>query len=72
MGPHDTDDCVTPHTRPPMDWDASHTLVRTATCIEGEVEVEAVCEPGVRLRAHTRDLESGRTVGTRPWAAAPV
>ena len=45
MGPHDTDDCVTPHTRPPMDWDASHTLVRTAICIEGDVEVEAVCEP---------------------------
>jgi GH15 family glucan-1,4-alpha-glucosidase len=45
MGPHDSDDCVTPHTRPPIDWDASHTLVRTATCIEGAVEVEAVCEP---------------------------
>jgi GH15 family glucan-1,4-alpha-glucosidase len=45
IGPHDTDDCVTPHTRPPIDWDASHTLVRTATCIEGDVEVEAVCEP---------------------------
>ena len=54
MGPHDTDDCVTPHTRPPMDWDASHTFVRTATCIEGQVEVEMVCEPA---------FDYGRTLG---------
>ena len=62
MGPHDTDDCVTPHTRPPIDWDASHTLVRTATCIEGNVEVEAVCEPAFdygRTPA-TWTLENGR------------
>ena len=62
MGPHDTDDCVTPHTRPPIDWDASHTLVRTATCIEGSVEVEAVCEPAFdygRTPA-TWTLEDGR------------
>ncbi len=45
IGPYDTDDCVTPHTRPPTDWDASHTLVRTATCIAGSVEVEGICEP---------------------------
>ena len=57
MGPHDTDDCVTPHTRPPIDWDASHTLVRTATCIEGDVEVEAVCETA---------FDYGRTPAT--WA----
>jgi GH15 family glucan-1,4-alpha-glucosidase len=45
MGPHDSDDCVTPHTRPPADFDASHMLVRTVVCTEGRVEVEAVCEP---------------------------
>ena len=45
IGPHDSDDCVTPHTRPPTDWDASHMLVRTAVCIDGQVEVEVVCEP---------------------------
>jgi GH15 family glucan-1,4-alpha-glucosidase len=44
MGPHDSDDCVTPHTRPPSDMDASHMLVRTAVCVQGQVEVEAVCE----------------------------
>jgi GH15 family glucan-1,4-alpha-glucosidase len=44
MGPFDSDDCVTPHTRPPTDTDASHMLVRTAVCIDGQVEVEAVFE----------------------------
>jgi GH15 family glucan-1,4-alpha-glucosidase len=45
MGPRQGEDEVTPHTRPPADDDADHVLVRTATCIEGEVEVELVCEP---------------------------
>src|SRR5688500_8409142 len=45
MGPSRGDDEVTPHTRPPADDDADHTLVRTAVCIEGEVEIQLVCEP---------------------------
>jgi GH15 family glucan-1,4-alpha-glucosidase len=45
MGPRRGEDEVTPHTRPPADDDADHTLVRVATCIGGEVEVELVCEP---------------------------
>jgi GH15 family glucan-1,4-alpha-glucosidase len=38
-------DLVTPHTRPPADYDADHLLVRTVECTEGRVEVELVCEP---------------------------
>ena len=45
MGPREGEDAVTPHTRPPADDDADHTLVRTAVCIDGEVEMELVCEP---------------------------
>jgi alpha,alpha-trehalase len=45
MGPRHTEDEVTPHTRPPADDDADHLLVRTAECLEGQVEVELVCEP---------------------------
>jgi GH15 family glucan-1,4-alpha-glucosidase len=39
------EDAVTPHTRPPADDDADHMLVRTVECLDGDVEVELVCEP---------------------------
>ncbi|HSD80980.1 MAG TPA: glycoside hydrolase family 15 protein [Solirubrobacteraceae bacterium] len=45
MGPRTGEDTITPHSRPPADDDAEHLLVRTAVCIEGNVEVELVCEP---------------------------
>ena len=45
MGPRDHEDTVTPHTRPPADDDGDHMLVRTVECIDGEVEIELICEP---------------------------
>jgi GH15 family glucan-1,4-alpha-glucosidase len=45
LGPWDHEDTITPHTRPPADDDADHMLVRTVECLEGDVEVELVCEP---------------------------
>jgi GH15 family glucan-1,4-alpha-glucosidase len=45
MGPRLGEDTVTPHTRPPFDQDADHALVRTASCIDGAVEIDLVCEP---------------------------
>jgi alpha,alpha-trehalase len=33
------------HTRPPTDYDADHLLVRVIECIQGQVQVEMVCEP---------------------------
>jgi GH15 family glucan-1,4-alpha-glucosidase len=45
MSPRRGEDTVTPHTRPPADDDADHLLVRTVTCIDGQVEIELVCEP---------------------------
>jgi len=45
IGPWDHEDQITTHTRPPADDDADHMLVRTVECVEGEVEVELVCEP---------------------------
>jgi alpha,alpha-trehalase len=45
IGPWDHEDAVTPHTRPPADDDADHMLVRTAECLDGNVEVELICEP---------------------------
>jgi GH15 family glucan-1,4-alpha-glucosidase len=46
IGPRRAEDVTTPHTRPPTDDDAYHTLVRTVECIEGRVQIELVCEPG--------------------------
>ena len=45
IGLRDHEDEITPHTRPPADYDADHLLVRTVLCLEGSVEVELVCEP---------------------------
>src|SRR3954451_15311867 len=45
LGPRTGEDKITPHTRPPMDDDAEHMLVRFVTCLDGEVELELVCEP---------------------------
>jgi GH15 family glucan-1,4-alpha-glucosidase len=45
MGPRERADSITPHTRPPADDDADHMLVRTVECLEGEVELDLVCEP---------------------------
>jgi GH15 family glucan-1,4-alpha-glucosidase len=45
MGPRDHEDTITPHTRPPADDDGDHMLVRTVECIDGQVEIELICEP---------------------------
>jgi GH15 family glucan-1,4-alpha-glucosidase len=45
MGPRQIEDVITPHTRPPADDDAEHVLVRTVECIDGDVEIDLVCEP---------------------------
>jgi len=45
MGPSHGEDEVTPHTRPPVDDDGEHMLVRTVLCVSGNVEVELICEP---------------------------
>ncbi|HEY3942550.1 MAG TPA: glycoside hydrolase family 15 protein [Acidimicrobiales bacterium] len=46
VGPwHRTDDRSALHRRTPGDFDADHMLVRTATCLHGEVDVQLECEP---------------------------
>jgi GH15 family glucan-1,4-alpha-glucosidase len=58
----------TSHTRPPTDHDADHMFIRCVECPQGEVQVEAVCEPM---------FEYGRRPGTwtmvaEGWTAAEV
>jgi GH15 family glucan-1,4-alpha-glucosidase len=45
IGPRRGEDTITPHTRPPVDEDADHMLIRTVVCLDGRVEMELVCEP---------------------------
>ena len=45
MEPRDGEDDITPHTRPPVDDDAAHMLVRTVRCTEGTMHIDLVCEP---------------------------
>jgi GH15 family glucan-1,4-alpha-glucosidase len=45
LGPRRGPETVTPHTRPPVDIDANHLLLRHATCIEGKADIELICEP---------------------------
>lgn len=59
MGRRDAPDETTPHTRPPADDDAEHVLVRTATCLEGAVRIELVCDPA---------FDYGRS--REPWSLA--
>ena len=63
LGPWDREDVITPHTRPPADDDGDHMLVRTVECIEGEVEVELICEPAFdygRTPAEWTAVDGGR------------
>jgi len=60
MGPRRTEDTITPHTRPPADDDANHMLVRTVECLDGEVEIELVCEPAFD---YARALAEWKLVG---------
>ena len=72
MGPHRSDDTVTPHTRPPADDDADHMLVRTVECLEGSAEIELICEP---VFDYGRTPPTGHCTGmtaTRPTRRAPV
>ncbi len=43
------------HTRPPTDYDADHLLVRLIECIQGQVQVEVVCEPMLDYGATAAD-----------------
>jgi GH15 family glucan-1,4-alpha-glucosidase len=46
IGPwHHEDPRTASHRRPPTDYDAEHTLLRTVRCVNGEVQLTLDCEP---------------------------
>lgn len=75
VGDRMSDDVVTPHTRPPADEDAEHMLVRTVECIEGEVEVDLICEPSFdygRESATWSLVDEGRHTADATGAGATI
>src|SRR3954462_14865689 len=75
MGPQHGEDEITPHTRPPADDDAEHVLVRTVLCLDGDVEVEMVCEPVFdygRAPAEWSGLDGSRHVADATGAGQTV
>jgi GH15 family glucan-1,4-alpha-glucosidase len=46
-----------PHRRPPGDEEAEHVLVRTMECIQGEVDVEMICQPAFEYGAKPVDWQ---------------
>ena len=74
MGPAH-EDIATPHTRPPADDDTIHALVRTVRCLEGDVEVDLVCEPVFdygRTPAEWALVDGGRQVADASGAGLTV
>ena len=46
IGPwHHEEERAWRHRRPPTDWEAEHVLVRTAKCVQGQIELNLECEP---------------------------
>ena len=46
LGDWRPDNDFEPHRRPPPDDEAEHVLIRQVECVQGEVDVEMVCQPG--------------------------
>jgi GH15 family glucan-1,4-alpha-glucosidase len=75
IGPRDHEDTITPHTRPPADYDADHMLVRTVLGLEGRVEVELVCEPAFdygRVSAQWTAVDGDRHVADASGAGQTI
>ncbi|MDX6698396.1 MAG: alpha,alpha-trehalase [Solirubrobacteraceae bacterium] len=62
---HEGDLMEAEHTRPPTDHEADHLLVRTVRCVQGEVMIEALCEPRF-------DYARGDATWTEVHHAAPA
>jgi alpha,alpha-trehalase len=75
IGPRDHEDKITPHTRPPADYDADHMFVRTVLGVEGKVEVELICEPAFdygRVSAQWSAVDGDRHVADASGAGHTI
>jgi GH15 family glucan-1,4-alpha-glucosidase len=57
------------HTRPPTDYDADHLLVRLVECVQGQVQLEIVCEP---MLEYGKKAASWSTVDVGPEGLSAI
>ena len=53
-----------PHRRPPPDDEAEHVLIRTVECLQGEVDVEMICQPAFEYGKTRMEWERRGDAGT--------
>jgi GH15 family glucan-1,4-alpha-glucosidase len=53
-----------PHRRPPADDEAEHVFVRTIECLQGEVDIEMICQPAFEYGATRNDWQRRGDSGT--------
>jgi GH15 family glucan-1,4-alpha-glucosidase len=58
------DNDLEPHRRPPPDDEAEHVLVRTVECLQGEVDLEMICQPVCDYGAKQVDWQRRGDSGT--------
>ena len=53
-----------PHRRPPPDDEAEHVLIRQIECLQGEVDIEMICQPAFDYGATRLDWQRRGDAGT--------
>jgi GH15 family glucan-1,4-alpha-glucosidase len=53
-----------PHRRPPPDDEAQHILVRIVECVQGEVDMEMICQPAFEYGKERHDWKRRGDAGT--------
>jgi alpha,alpha-trehalase len=64
LGDWRQDNDFEPHRRPPPDDEAEHVLVRMIECVQGEVDVEMICQPAFDYGSTRVDWERRGDTGT--------
>jgi alpha,alpha-trehalase len=53
-----------PHRRPPPDDEAEHVMIRQIECVQGEVDIEMICQPAFEYGSTRVDWERRGDAGT--------
>ena len=64
LGDWRPDNDFEPHRRPPPDDEAEHVLVRLIECVQGEVDIEMICQPAFDYGSTRVDWQRRGDAGT--------